>query len=145
MTWNSVRARDPSSQIACFNQIADGPMIALPLERGIDHVPFPLRPAPHDREIFFQESLSLHEQTETARGHLCLGHQNEAAGFAIEPVNDRNLSAIGNFKCEHFAQSLPKCRGSIRLLRVCQQQRRLIDHNVIGRLIDNPKARGWQL
>ena len=118
------------------------PVISLPVEWRIDDVRRPFRPTPDDCLIFLQETLPLHQQTESTRRRRCLGDENEPARFAIEPVDNGDLTAIGNFKGEHFPQCFPKRRRSIRLLRVRQQQRRLIDYDVIRGLINDWEVHG---
>lgn len=75
-------------------------MRTLPRERRLERNRFPFRPAPNDGEIFLRDPLFLHEQTETTRGCRIFGNEDEPAGFAIEPVDDGNLAAVGDLKRE---------------------------------------------
>src|SRR5215510_3826965 len=48
----------------------DGRMLMLPLaiQRGVNYFVFPIRPAPNDREVFFAQLVSLHQQPKIACG-----------------------------------------------------------------------------
>ena len=75
-------------------------MFALSIHRSIEKIALPFGPTPNDREIFFLHLLPLHQQPKPACCRRCFRHQNQAAGFAIEPIDNRNLTAAGNLECE---------------------------------------------
>ena len=75
-------------------------MFALSIQRRVDGVVLPFRPAPNDREIFLVQSLLLHKQSEPARGRRGFRYQNQAAGLAVEPIHNRNLTAAGDLERE---------------------------------------------
>src|SRR5262249_36481010 len=58
-------------------------MFALTIQRSLDDIVLPFRPAPNDRKIFFAQLMSLHQQTEIARSRGGLCNQHESAGLAI--------------------------------------------------------------
>jgi hypothetical protein len=47
--------------------------------------------------------MSLHQKAKMARRRRGLCDQHESAGFPIEPVHNRNLSAAGNLEREQIA------------------------------------------
>ena len=118
-------------------------MFPLSIQRRIDSLRCPFRPAPNDREILLVQSLLLHEQSEPARGRRCLRHKNQAARLAIKAVYNRNLTAIRNFKRQQLAQFIPKCRLSVWFGRVGEKKRRFIDDKIVVRFIDNGEV-GWR-
>ena len=81
--------------------------------------------------------MPLHEQSKFSGGRRRFRDENETTCFAVEPIYDRNLTAVGNFKGEQFAQLLPKCRCSARLCGMDEKKRRFIHDDVIVRLIDD--------
>ena len=128
--------------VDCLFQPDGGrPMCTLPRERGVHGRDFPRRPAAHDREVFFLDKARLHGETEAARRAGILRDQDEAAGLAVEPVHDRDLSAIRQFEGEQFAQHRPERGGAVGLARMDEQERRLVDHEVICGLGDDPEFR----
>ena len=117
-------------------------MQALPRERSIHRFLLPTRPPPDNREILLRDALLLHQQSETARRNRCLGNEHEAARFAIEPINDGNLSAVGDFKSEQAGKFAPECWRPVRFRRMHQQQRRFLDHDEIVAL-GHDGENGW--
>ena len=116
-------------------------MFALSIQRRIDNFGFPIRPAPNDREIFFVETMFLHEQSESARSGRGFRDQNKTARFAIQPIHNGDLSAICDLERKQFAQFFPKCRALVGFGWMGQKKRGLIDHDVIVGFIDNSEAR----
>lgn len=104
---------------------------ALPGERRVNRARFPIRPAPDNCEVFFRDSLLLHEQAKTPRGGRVFRHEDEAARLAIEPVDDRNLAAVRDLKCEELFQFAPKRPNSARFRGVHQEERRLFHHDEV--------------
>src|SRR6266853_6107837 len=43
-------------------------MFALPIHRRVDNFCFPFRPTQNDRQIFLEQTMLLHEQSESPRG-----------------------------------------------------------------------------
>ena len=94
------------------------PMFPLAIQRSVHQAGLPFRPAPRHGQIFLGETQFLHEQAESARGGRRLGHQNQPARLAVEPVDDRDLAASGDLKGEQVAQGLPKRGRAVRLGRM---------------------------
>ena len=65
------------------------------------------------------------------------GHEGEAAGFAIEPIDQRDLPAIGQFEGEQPAQAVPECEAAVRFARVRLDERRLLDDDPVGGFVDD--------
>src|SRR5438105_10425657 len=68
-------------------------MLSLPIHWRIDRFRFPIRPSPHDREIFFVQTPLLHEQSESSRGGRSFRDQHHTARLTIEAIDDRDLAA----------------------------------------------------
>ena len=98
---------------------------ALPRERSVHRNRIQFRPAPDDSKIFLGDALLLHEQAETSRGGGVFRYEDQPAGFAIEPVDDRNLPAIGDLESEQLLQLAPKRARMAGFRRMHQQERRL--------------------
>jgi hypothetical protein len=81
--------------------------------------------------------MPLHQYSETPRRSWSLGYQNQAAGLAVEPIHNRNLTAAGNFERQQLAQFLPQGARAVRLGRMNQQERRFIDDDVIVGFVDD--------
>lgn len=75
---------------------------ALPAQRRIDRSRFPFRPSPDNGEIFFCDALLLHEQPETSGRLSIFRYEHEPARFAIEPVYNRNLTAVRDLESEQM-------------------------------------------
>jgi hypothetical protein len=108
-----------------------GGMNSLPGERRIHHRGIPFRPAPDDGKIFLCDALLLHHQAKAPRRGGVLRHEHEAAGFPIEPVHDRNLSAIRDLEGEQLFQFSPECARPSWLGGMNEQEWRLLDDNEI--------------
>lgn len=116
-------------------------MLARASEGRIYLCRFPLRPAVDNGEIFLLNPPPLHGQTEVSRGRGIFRDQDKAACFTIEPVDDRNLSPIDEFKGEQFAEGRPEGRCAVGLARMYEKEGRLVDEEEIFRLGDNAKFR----
>src|SRR5581483_5373347 len=112
-------------------------MSALSVQGGINERVFPFGPAPDNGQIFLLQLSPLHQQPESARNGGFLRHQNEAAGFAIEPIHYGYLAAGSNFEREESAQFLPQSSHAIRFRGMNQEKRRFIDDSVIVGFIDD--------
>ena len=80
--------------------------------------------------------MRLHKQPEFARGRRRFRGQHDAARFPIETIDDRDLSAIGDFKREQLAQFRPERRPTVWFTWVDKQLGRFVDNDIILRLID---------
>ncbi len=77
------------------------------------------------------------------RRRRSFGDEHESARFAIQTIDDRNLSAVGDFKREQLAQFFPQGRPAIGLGWMREQKWRLVHDDVIVALVDNLEiARG---
>src|SRR3954463_817860 len=75
-------------------------VFALSRKGGVHGNLVPLRRSPYDREILLGDAVFLHQQSETASRRGIFRDQDEATRFAIETVDDRDLSAVGDFISE---------------------------------------------
>jgi hypothetical protein len=112
-------------------------VFALSIQRCIDDLGFPFRPAPNNGEVLFAQQLLLHQQSEPACGRGGFCDQNQAARLAVEPVHNRDLTAAGDFECQKLAQFFPQIARLVRLCRVNEKKRRFIDDDVIVGFIDD--------
>ena len=112
-------------------------MFSLPIEGGINKCAFPFWPAPDDRQIFFFELSPLHQNSKSARDISFLCHQNQAAGFSIEPIHNGYLATGCNLEGEESTQLLPQRPCAIGFGGMNQEKRRLVDHSVIVSFIDD--------
>ena len=81
--------------------------------------------------------MLLHEQSVAAGSRGGFRDKNQAARFPVESVYDRNLTTAGNFECQQLAQFLPQRSRVIWLGRMNEKKRRLLDDDVVIRLIDD--------
>ena len=115
---------------------------------GLEGVGF--GPSPDHGEVLFKDRAGLHQDMELASGIVMFGDERQAAGFAVESVDQGDLSAAGQFKGEHFAQRVPEGESARGFARVRFKERRFIDDQpVIGFVNESDVAanmglRGWQ-
>jgi len=114
-------------------------MLALSNQRRIHDPALPIGPTPNDREIFLLKLLPLHQQAKASRRRRCLGHKHQPAGLSVKPGNYRNLAAAGDLKGEKFAKLFPQSWPIVGFGRMNQQERRLIDDNVVIVLVNDSK------
>jgi hypothetical protein len=112
-------------------------MNSLASERRVDRFAIPLRPAPDDREILLGNALFLHQQTKTPRRSCVLRHEDQPARFAVESIDDRNLSAIRDLECEQVFQFAPEGARAVRFGGMNEQEGRLFDDEEIIALRDD--------
>lgn len=110
---------------------------ALPGERGVDGFRFPFGPAPDDGEVFLRDPLFLHQEAEAPGGSGALGDEDQATGFAIEPIDDGNLAAVRDLEREQIFQFAPESASGARLGGMNKEERRLIDDEKIVVLGDD--------
>src|SRR5664279_1563191 len=115
-------------------------MHSLASERGVDAFAIPLRPAPDDRKILLGDTLLLHQQAKMPRRSSILRYEDQPARFAIESVDDRNLSTIRNLEREQLFQFAPESARAIRLRGMNEQVRGLVDDKEIIALRDDRKV-----
>jgi hypothetical protein len=115
-------------------------MFALAIQRGINDLVLPFRPAPNDCAILFAKPMSLHHEPKISRSRRGFCNQNQSAGFPVESVHNRNLSAAGDIECEQVTQLFPESWRIAGLCRMNQKKRRLVDDDVVIGLIDDFKV-----
>ena len=102
----------------------------------------PFRPAPARwRDILSRYRCSCIIRPNRRAVARIFRHEHEPAGFPVEPVHDRNLSAIRDLEGEQLAQVRPKASAFRRFGRMNEQERRLLDDDEIVRLRHNAKFR----
>ena len=92
--------------------------LALPQERRVDLEGVRFRPAPDEREVFLFDAPRHHLLAKFAGGRAMFGDEREAAGFAVEPVDDRDLPAIDDFVGKQLAQFIPERPFAVRFARM---------------------------
>ncbi len=97
-------------------------------------------PTPDNREVFLSNSPPLHLFAEGASGAASLCYQCEPTRLTVETVDQRDLPPINDFVCEQIAEAIPQCVRLPRLTGVGLQERRLINDEKIGILINDLKT-----
>src|SRR5450755_398168 len=105
-------------------------------ERRIHRFGIPFRPAPDDRDIFFSDALLLHHHAKAPGRGRVLRHEHQPAGFAVEPVDDRNLSAVRDLEGKQMFQFAPECARASWFGGMNEQEWRLLDDDEIIALRD---------
>lgn len=118
-------------------------MFALTNQRSVNKPLFPIGPAPNDREIFFPQRVPLHQQSKRSCCHRGFRNQHQPACLAIKSVDDGDLSATGDLEGEQFAQLFPQGGCAVRLGRMDQKKRGLIDDDIIIGFIYNFEVENW--
>lgn len=111
-------------------------------EWRIHRLRFPIRPAPDDREIFFHETLLLHEKTEMPGGPRRFGHEHHSARFAIQAIDDRDLPAVRELEGEQTFQLAPERPHAVWFRRVNKEKRRLVHDEILIGFGDDREVRG---
>lgn len=96
----------------------------------------------HDAEVGFFDVARGHGGGEKTGGGGVFGDENQPAGFAVEPVDDGNLAAIGDFKGEELSETVPQGErvvGTGRGGGMNEEMRRFIDDDPIGRFVEDAK------
>jgi hypothetical protein len=114
-------------------------MFALAIQRSVDNLVLPFRPAPNDCKIFLAQLMSLHQEPKIARSCCGFCNQHESAGFAVKSVHDRNLSAAGDLECEELTQLFPQSWCAVRFCGVNEKKRWLIDDDMVIGFINDFK------
>lgn len=115
-------------------------MDALAKEGGVDGEVVFGGPAPDEGEVFFLDAGALHEHAEMAGGRFGFGDKGEAAGFAIEAVDDGDLAAIGQFEREEVAEEMPEGGDVGGFTGVDLEERGFVDDDPVGGLGDDFEA-----
>lgn len=115
-------------------------MNSLASERGVDRLAIPLGPAPDDRKILLGNTLLLHQQAKTPRRRPVFRYKDQPTRFAIESIDDRNLSTIRNLEREQLFQFSPESARAARFSGMNEQKGRLFDDNEIIALRDDRKV-----
>ena len=78
-----------------------------------------------------------HRDAEGAGGGGMFGDEGDAAGLAVEAVDDGNLAAVGEFEGEEVFEPVPEGGRSARHLGVDLEGGRFVhDHVILGFLED---------
>jgi hypothetical protein len=124
-------------------QVNAGDLVdALAEEGGVDGEVVRGGPAPDEGEVLFLDAGALHEHAEVAGGGLGFGDEGEAAGFAIEAVDDGDLAAVGELEGEEVTEEMPEGGGVGGFAGVNLEEGGLVDDDPVGGLGDDVEA-GW--
>lgn len=110
---------------------------ALPDNRGIDAKIVHDGNSIYQSEVAFLDFPVLHRHGGTPRGGRVFCDEHETARFPVEPVDQRNLAAIGNFIAKQILQRIPECAWTAWFGWVHEQARRFVDGNQVGRFTDD--------
>jgi ABC-type lipoprotein export system ATPase subunit len=108
-----------------------------PRNGTVNHFLIPFGPAKYQGRIFLPNPPLLHRHPGCAGAPGSLGHEQDAARFAVQAVYKRNLSTRREFVPEQFAQPIPERRRTARLAGMHQKTRRLVhDEEILGFIHD---------
>ena len=111
---------------------ARGFLFAQAQQRRVHRERIPRGPAPNDGQIFLADASAHHVEGEPAGGGGGLGDEQQAAGLAVQTVDERDLAAVGDLVGEQGAQGVEERGGAAGPRRMDEQVRRLADHHPIG-------------
>ena len=92
--------------------------VSLSQNRLIDREFIVLGPTPNDGVVGFVKFVALHRFGKPMGRFGGFGDEDDAAGFAVEPSDDRNLPAVGDFEKEKILQLIEKRSWPARSGRV---------------------------
>ncbi len=87
--------------------------------------------------IRFSKFAALHRDGELASCRLVLCDKNDPARFAVESVDERELSSAGKFVGTERFEPVKKRRGIPGDGRMDEKMRRFVDEEKVGILIDD--------
>jgi len=122
---------------ALFQINGGGTLGALAEEGGVDGELVGGGPSPDEGEVLLCDSATLHEHAEMTGGGLGLGDEDEAAGLAVETINDGDLAAVGEFEGEEVAEEMPHGGGVGGLAGMDLEEGWLVDDDPVGGLCDD--------
>ncbi len=111
----------------CFADLAEA------YDRGLDFERV-FRPAADDCQVGFLDFPLLHGHRGGARGAGGFGHEDDAAGFAVEPVDKRDLAAVRDLVAQEIAEPVPERPRAVRLRGMHEQPGRLVHGKKVRRL-----------
>jgi CRP-like cAMP-binding protein len=76
-------------------------------------------------------------------GFAVFGDQREAAGFAVETIDDTHLATVGDFVGKESAEFVPESGGFAGLAGMCLKKRRLVHDKEIVALGDDSRRVRW--
>ena len=103
----------------------------------IEHLLFPLRPAVNECDVGLVNFTILHCHAEEAGEFVILRDEHDAAGLAVEAVDDGNLAAVSDLIRQEIAETMPESGRAIRITGVDLQRSRFVDDDVAVGLVDD--------
>ena len=113
---------------------------ALAQEGGVDGKLIGGGPARNEGEVLLRDAATLHESAKMAGRRLRFCNQDEAAGLAVEAIDDRDLAAVGDLEGEEVAQEMPQGGGIRGLAGMDLEERGLVDDDPLAGLGDDVQA-----
>jgi CRP/FNR family transcriptional regulator, cyclic AMP receptor protein len=110
---------------------------ALAEDGGIGSPFVAVGPSKDEGVVRFGNLVSLHALVECARGGEVFCHEGEAAGFAVEAVDDADLAAVGEFVGKECAEFVPEGVGVAGFAGVDLHKGRFIHDEEVRRFIDD--------
>ena len=113
-----------------------GLIIALASNGRVDLQLFPLRPAIDQSRVSLPDFVGLHQERKLPGACRGFTDQDQAAGLAVEPVDNRDLSPVDHLEGQKLPQPVPECVTAVGLARVHLQMGRLVNNHPLGALVD---------
>jgi len=111
---------------------AGGVVDALAEDGGVNGEFIGGGPAPDDGGILLGDAAALHKHGKVAGGGAVFCNEDEAAGLAVEAIDDGDLAAVGEFEGEEIAQEMPHGEGIGGLAGMDLEERGLVEDDPGG-------------
>ena len=121
---------------------AGGVVDALAEDGGVNGEFIGGGPAPDDGGILLGDAAALHEHGKVAGGGAVFCNEDEAAGLAVETIDDGDLAAVDELESEEVAEEVPHGGFVGGLAGMDLEEGRLVDDDPIRRFGDDIEARG---
>ena len=133
--------QDPEPGVGCGSGRMHGPLevdgcfadFAETDDRGVDFERV-IRPAADDGQVGLPDFSLLHGHGSGAGGTGVFCHEDDAAGFAVEAVDERDLAAVRELVAQEIAEPVPERPRAVRLGGMHEQPGRLVRGKKIRRL-----------
>lgn len=110
--------------------------IAASAQGGVDGPGVLGRPTGDEGEVLLADFAAHHRFGNGAGGRGIFGDEDQAAGFAVEAVDNGEGGAVGEVVSEEGAEAVPQGGGAARFGGVNLEGRGFVDHDPIRALVD---------
>jgi len=99
----------------------------------------PVRPAEDESEVFLPNAALLHREAGVASSRGVLGDEHNAAGLAIEAIDEGDLPARRELVAEQIAQAIPERARAAGFGGMHEEPCGFVDGEKVGRLTEHGK------